>query len=52
MFEKAGKNGVIFQFRNEYMTYNITVIKRYTHGKSSAGVNDYETFETARIAGA
>ena len=45
MLEKAGKNGVIFQFRIKYMTYNITVIKRYTHSESSAGVNDYETLK-------
>lgn len=45
MDERTGRNGVIFQFIIGEKTYNNTVIKRYTHSESSAGVEDYETFE-------
>ena len=51
MFEGTGTNGLIFQFRIQERTYNKTVIKRYKHSESGAGIKDYETFETARNAG-
>jgi len=51
LVEGIGNNGVIFQFIKRQKAYNNTVIKRYTHSESGAGVKDYKSIETARIAG-
>ena len=45
MVKGAGANGVIFQFNILPGTYNNTVIKRYTHSESGAGVADYESLK-------
>ena len=46
MVEGKGKNGLIFQFIFRRRTYNNTVIKRYKHSESGAGIKkDYETLK-------